>query len=149
MYVEQRGIKPADGMFHGVREMSSNEETIIDCLQRGQDVCMKKNKDIFFGPALRWMLGPEDTTFVGYTATQAEEAYIRSLYQEISRKLRHVRLNPRKLNQGGRTDSTDECCGVVELWSLIGLKDLNAPPQSTKPRYLGLHKNYIPQSSPQ
>lgn len=43
MYVEQWGIKPADGMFRGVRDMSSNEETtIIDYLQRGQEVCMKK-----------------------------------------------------------------------------------------------------------
>lgn len=75
------------------------------------------------------MLGTEDTTFVGYIATLAEEAYIQSLYQEISRKLRHVRLNPRKRNQGRRIDSTDECCGVVELMStLLDLKDLNAPP---------------------
>lgn len=60
------------------------------------------------------MLGTEDTSFIEYIATRAEEAYIRSLYQEIARKLRHVRLNPGKLNQGRRTDSTDECCGVDE-----------------------------------
>lgn len=94
------------------------------------------------------------TPKIGHIPTRAEEAYVRSLYQEIYRTLPHVRLNTKKLNQGRRTDSTDERCGVVEwmssLSNLIGLKDLNAPPpQPTKPRYLELHKNSFPQSYPQ